>query len=1177
MHDKDRNDSILELSCAQLCESLDAGQRMTCRFQIHASQYIYGDIYSSDTRVANVQKHFEANTTVDVEINGTYLEPGEEIKGEFCMITNVGEFTLPFLICASTICLESSQGEIKNLFHFANLAQANWQEAVQLFYSPDFHTIFTKKDAEYLILYKGLSQSPGNEQNVEEFLIAISKKLPVDFQLDTDGIVFDDVFSSFDEEICIKKSGWGYTCLQVEKEGDFFSISQEEFTNEDFENHVARLQVHVDATRLKEGMNLGFIHVFNTKTSLKIPVRIMMNRTSKKVEHIEGIQEYLSTIVNCYVNAKLHIGSEKENVEKAKHAIEGWLELDEDAYIPCLYRVQLLLSLERFNEAQWYLDEIGKRLKKENVEPEIKCYYYYLSTLYNRDENYLRSVLDALETALGKHQDSWQIAMMISYLDDEQQTNPDAKWNYLEERFELGCSSPVLFAEAYQLLREHPTFLMKLGPFEQEVLWFAVKKNILTRELQEHFIYLAGRVQSYSDLLFSVSAAIFEYTHSDQLLTAICRFLILGCKTGERYFKWYELAIARSIRITGLYEYYMYSLDLTKKIPLPKILLMYFSYQSQLDAEHTAFLYRYILEYAPHELVAAYQEAMERFVVDQIKAGNMSEDLAFLYEQLIAPQMLRDEVAHYFTTLLFMHKIEVANPFITSVVLVQERMQGESTYPVENGCCMLPVFGVDYAIFLQDACGNRYVKSVPFTDRQMIDYENVLPDITKCLEGRPSFDFYLCEREHASIVISQDNCDRIRKLADSELLEQTVKRELRIKLLHFYYDEDEMSMLDAFLDDADDEEMDACERAEFMRFLITRGKFDKAYLWLKRYGASGVNQKNIARLVSKRIQSSEYMEDDFLINVSFHVFRKAKYDDATVQYLLKYYNGKIRDLRDIWRVSQNLDLPALELEERMLRQMLLTKELVGEKNDILLSYEAREHHNEQLVEQYFEQIARDFFVDAVLTEADVLERLYSRYLQMGASRIQKLALLLYWADNPDKRESVPKQVITDFLEELYKEQICFAFFKELSDYLPQLHYIQDKTFVEYKAKQNGKVKLHYLIDEIQELEPIEQEAQMIYHCEEMKQVMDGIYVKDFTLFQGELLQYYITEEIDGQETITFSDSIQGAYEGERTGERFGQLNDVIISMSVKDEVAEKKLLEEYLFKDYCVREIFRTI
>lgn len=96
MHDKDRNDSILELSCAQLCESLDAGQRMTCRFQIHASQYIYGDIYSSDTRVANVQKHFEANTTVDVEINGTYLEPGEEIKGEFCMITNVGEFTLPF-------------------------------------------------------------------------------------------------------------------------------------------------------------------------------------------------------------------------------------------------------------------------------------------------------------------------------------------------------------------------------------------------------------------------------------------------------------------------------------------------------------------------------------------------------------------------------------------------------------------------------------------------------------------------------------------------------------------------------------------------------------------------------------------------------------------------------------------------------------------------------------------------------------------------------------------------------------------------------------------------------------------------------------------------------------------------------------------------------------------------
>ena len=48
--------------------------------------------------------------------------------------------------------------------------------------------------------------------------------------------------------------------------------------------------------------------------------------------------------------------------------------------------------------------------------------------------------------------------------------------------------------------------------------------------------------------------------------------------------------------MTRLYEYYMMSLDIRDKtIILPKMVLMYFAYQSNLDYEHNAYLYAYVV------------------------------------------------------------------------------------------------------------------------------------------------------------------------------------------------------------------------------------------------------------------------------------------------------------------------------------------------------------------------------------------------------------------------------------------------------------------------------------------------------------------------------------------------------------------------------------------------------
>ena len=105
----------------------------------------------------------------------------------------VGEYEIPFHAVVLHKVLESSEGELMNLFQFTNLARNNWEEAVKLFYSPDFIRVFNGQDKKYRNLYKGFSQIPGNMQNVEEFLVSIHKKQPVEYMLPRTEIVITNL------------------------------------------------------------------------------------------------------------------------------------------------------------------------------------------------------------------------------------------------------------------------------------------------------------------------------------------------------------------------------------------------------------------------------------------------------------------------------------------------------------------------------------------------------------------------------------------------------------------------------------------------------------------------------------------------------------------------------------------------------------------------------------------------------------------------------------------------------------------------------------------------------------------------------------------------------------------------------------------------------------------------
>ena len=63
----------------------------------------------------------------------------------------------------------------------------------------------------------------------------------------------------------------------------------------------------------------------------------------------------------------------------------------------------------------------------------------------------------------------------------------------------------------------------------------------------------------------------------EEMLSAICAYLIRTQCYETEYHRWYELGIEQKIRLTGLYEAYLMSLDAREVGGVPRMIQMYFS------------------------------------------------------------------------------------------------------------------------------------------------------------------------------------------------------------------------------------------------------------------------------------------------------------------------------------------------------------------------------------------------------------------------------------------------------------------------------------------------------------------------------------------------------------------------------------------------------------------------
>ncbi|MCM1123562.1 MAG: DUF5717 family protein [Eubacterium sp.] len=1166
----------LDFSCPRIELSLHADKVVEDFFMVYgpAGRMTEGYVVSSDLRMECLTQTFcGSQEEIHYRFDSHGMEAGEEVKGAFNVISNQGEYYLPFSVTIAPEVIESSLGNIKNLFHFTNLARSNWDEAVKLFYSDEFQQVFTGNDRQHYVAYIGLSAVKGNEHNVEEFLLEIKKKKPVEYIPEETSIKLEDPLQMTRYALVVNRNGWGYTHFKIGTEGAFLRVEENTVSDSSFLGNIYRVYYYIDLDKLHAGNNYGCILLIQEHQTIRIPVTVVLHINARKALGIHREKGRLTVEMMEYYQAfRLKKISVKTWMAETNKRLDRMMELDDKDIATRLFQAQILLTEERYNEAKWMIEKNEDQvLLRREQSPELWCYYLYLTTLYSRDDEYVDDVAAEVADVYERNRGNWRIAWLLMYLSAEYVRNPARKWELLEELFRYHCTSPVIYIEAWHLLCMNPAMLLKLDVFEQQILHFAVKNDLMKEEIILQTVYLAQKQKTYSESIFRILKGCYAKNPRSDILHAICTLLIKGNRYGEKYFEWYRAGVDENLRITRLYEYYMMSISLEYNGPLPKIILLYFAYQSDLHYEITAYLYAYVYRHREEipDIYVNYSAAMERFVIEQIRRGRINRDLAYLYQNLVSLPMIDEESAKQLVSLLFMREIRIDSDRIKEVILVYPYGVGEDSYPVSGNRAQVPVYDSYCKILLDDGEGNRYTASVEYHSEVLLSPAKLALMAAPFVRDDLGYAVYACFEYQSHFVVRDENADLFGLLSRSERIAEPVKRRIRMMLVHYYYEKDRMRELDDYLLELKPVDILKKDRREVIRYMVVRGMYVEAYKWVYQYGPYGMDAKTLVKLCSRLLDEEQMAEEPVMTGILCYVVKRGKYDENVLNYLIRYLNGSIKDMRDVWKAAVDFGMDTYALCERLIEQMLYTGAYVGEKIEIFRMY-SKGIGKDELMSAFLSQSCYDYAIEEHITEPYIFQSVLQLHLEgVPLHPVCKIACLQYYAENKQEQSETVRKVCCDFLRDLLDEQIVLPIYKEYQGYIPQMDEYQDKTIVEYRTKPGRRAVIHYVIQS-------EDDTESGYCQEEMQDMFAGICVKEFILFFGERLQFYITEEMEGNEQLTKSGTINKSdITQENFESRFTLLNDIMIGKTLHDYDTVDGLLKEYYSKDYVADRIFR--
>lgn len=1131
---------------------------------------ICGIVYSTNPRMECLNPHFEGEKVrIRYQFNSKGLTEGDACEGKFVIVCNQIEYSLSFCARITRLYAEASTGAVKSLDDFTRLAASNWDEAYHLFYNRNFLNTIPYDNVYERLTYEGFACARPSGQNMEEFLIGVNKKQPVSISVDKSEEIF--MASKEPQSGCftITKDNWGYTEIRLRTDCEFIKLSKPVLTLDDFIGKTYLYEYIIDASAMHAGRNFGRIYIDGVYQSFTIDITAGVRDDDGSISDIavtKDIKECMVGIMELYTSFRLKRivtgvwANETISILNHLHALVP----DEHMYE--LMKAQAFIINRQRQEAKWILDDF-KHSNPDKKAP-IWGYYLYLMTLLEREPSYVDNMTHEVELIFYENPDSVLLFWVLLFLRDQYFDDSAGKLKDIKYWVLRGCSSPYLYIEAYYLISQDPYLIKELSVFELRILSWAVKEKALTKELAGAIFEAVDLAGGFDNRVYELLTAAYEICPEAEYVGIICSYLIKGHKNDTCFHKWFELGIENKLRLTGLYESYLITMDDRQISPVPKIIQMYFSFDNKLPYRKLAVLYNNIIaakETEP-EVYHKYRKAMGRFAMDQVQLRHIDDNLAVLYEDMLELGFINEELSAAFSDIIYTHKLIVFDKRIVRAIIYQNEMKEPQIVPVTDQCAYFELFSNDYVILFEDSRGYRYVKSISYRLQRLMDAEKYLDRCISLSPDRPQYIVSHFKNVRDYSDFTKDDLKLFKPVFYSESFSDSYKAVMGYRILKYCQLHDYEDYVRPFLQSINFDTLQKDARKYLIDMLVSNRLYEKAYDMAMEYGIDMLAAASKVVLCENALKV-QHVDDDFMVQLAISAFKTGKYSDLVLKYLCENYTGPTDELINLWHAADKFSISSMKLDERILEQGIYTQIEPEKISDIFMEYYKRAG-NEKLILAYISLVAHGYLHSGGCKADFIFDIIEKRFIgNRTLNDACQLALLKHFAEKTDITQA--ELEIEDTLLKYYiYNNMYFDFFARLDYRLLEKYFLYDKAFLQYESTPGTHVVLHYSRDEDGEE----------FNSEDMVEMYDGIYVKTFVIFFGELIRYYITEEHDNSIEVKESNRLTcNNIPGDNDHSRYNLINEMIISDTLSDETTLKSNIDEYKRLDAATKQLFKLI
>lgn len=700
-------------------------------FQNQGEETIRGLVYPSSYRVHCNEQGFDGNpVNIYFTYDGTGLVPGHVEHGKFTIVCNGGEYEIAFTAIIEKPFVMTAHGKVQSLDDFKKLAFKDFAEAEKLFRSRDFYEILKYEDKRIRVLYDNMRKWELDSQALEEFLVGCKQKEKIFLMLEEESRAFMSVEETRKETLTITKNTWGYQSFDVRTVGDFLDVEHTRVTTDEFIGNSYRLEYLIEPSALHKGSNFGLIVMESPYETLTYEVVVEKDVVRDEDYRMTDLE--LASITKDYLSYEAGLVDLQTWADHAVAKLKMLREKDEDKEMYRLLQAHILILQGKKEDARWILESYNYNRFAIGKNLELSSYYLFLTTQLSNDSVGQKKVAEELSKTYMKHPESWKVLCMLVNVDQEYRILSE-RLRVLEQQFYRGAHSILFYMEAFKCYREKSSTLKHLGEFEIQVLLFAAKHKLLTKELALYTANLASQTKQFNKHLYQVLVYAYKMYDESMILSAICTLLIKGNCVHSRYFMWYEKAVESELKIAQLYEYYMESVEPDHfRKPLPRSVYLYFMHGNMLDFQKKAFLYSNLITYEDEtsEIYSHYRDEMEAFAWNQLDRRNVDDRLRIIYKRFVVESSLNTERVKALYDICHAYLITTKLNNMKYVQVIGENGTVTQRIPyTENGAQVFLYAKTDRIVW-EGKDGRHYMDSIPYDSKRLF-YELQYMDICR--------------------------------------------------------------------------------------------------------------------------------------------------------------------------------------------------------------------------------------------------------------------------------------------------------------------------------------------------------------------------------------------------------------------------------------------------------------